>query len=589
MVVAELVTKLGFQVDPRELSRGINQAKYAVSEFKSFLGKLTLGIGFMEIAKHMVNTGRELETMNIQLTTMIGNSDKARAMFKDIRDYAIHSTFRIKDVMQGANMLLSAGVQTSKIMPVLKMLGDVAGADTERFKGLAFAYNHVAARGYMSGREWNMFAMRGFNPARELALMEAEAKGLIKRGQEIIEGSVADKFIRTKAEEMHASLKNRTFTQSMVDEAFRHATSEGGRFYNNQLNQMNTMTGKWTTFLDYLDIKLGEAAQKLFPLFKKLLDWIMDLPLEWLPEMFTKLGASLMELGHDLSVALGGKAGLLEAGKTVLGLLMTTGQILFWLTKSVLYVIGFVREHTSTFAVLATILSVLAGSTMIAKLGGLTKAFAGLFGFNSVARMFIVNLAAMRMSLVSLLEGNLRAGLNTFLSRTTIGMLGLQLAVMFTTDKLVRLVEVAKEAFSESDRLANMNLVAERSTIEGRIRIARAKLQKHEGPEFMAQGEMYSAQKDLAEFDRKHPTIAKMTMNQAISGGKSPSDELADSFAKSLKETTDSTNKILSEIAGNTKPRRGLGLPTDLLGLSETAFRSSFSVDLQRALIEAEG
>lgn len=583
MVVAELVTKLGFQVDPRELNRGINQAKSAVSEFKSFLGKLTLGIGFMEIAKHMVNTGRELETMNIQLTTMIGNSDKARAMFKDIRDYAIHSTFRIKDVMQGANMLLSAGVQTSKIMPVLKMLGDVAGADTERFKGLAFAYNHVAARGYMSGREWNMFAMRGFNPARELALMEAEAKGLIKRGQEIIEGSAADKFIRTKAEEMHASLKNRTFTQSMVDEAFRHATSEGGRFYNNQLNQMNTMTGKWTTFLDYLDIKLGEAAQKLFPLFKKLLDWVMDLPLEWLPEMFTKLGAALMELGHDLSTALGGKAGLLEAGKTVLGLLMTTAQILFALMKAALHIMGFVREHTSTFTVLFTVLSMMVGATMVSRVGMLTRALTGLFS-----------------------QGVAQGALA--LSRTAGLMFGLQIATGLAVDKIMELHRVMQEHWQVDAEVKYTTWVAERQTAQAQVKMAQrayqtAQRRVHDekfgnlaqyradmmsksgavGDELAAKERLEKATRELTALENN--PVAKPSGYDE----KKPQEDVADRISSEMKKVTDALLGPLQQIAGNTKPRRGLGLPTDLLGLSETAFRSSFSVDLQRALIEAEG
>jgi len=139
MVVAELLTRLGFEVDPRELNRGLAHAKSSLQGFKSFLGKLALGVGFYEIASHVAKTAAELETLNTQLHVMTGSTAKTQELFKGIVDYAKNTAFYVKDVTGSVAIMLQGMVNSSDVMPKIKKLGDIA-ANPNALNSLAYAY-----------------------------------------------------------------------------------------------------------------------------------------------------------------------------------------------------------------------------------------------------------------------------------------------------------------------------------------------------------------------------------------------------------------------------------------------------------------
>ena len=63
MVIEELYTKLGFQVDPQ----GIDKGKKLISGFKSWIGGLALGAGFVALAKTGLEAAMSMESLSAQL------------------------------------------------------------------------------------------------------------------------------------------------------------------------------------------------------------------------------------------------------------------------------------------------------------------------------------------------------------------------------------------------------------------------------------------------------------------------------------------------------------------------------------------
>jgi hypothetical protein len=293
MVVAELLTRLGFEVDPRELNRGLNQARSSLQGFKSFLGKLALGVGFYEIGSHVMKTARELETMSVQLQTFTGSSEKAKFLFKGITDYAKETSFYVKDIMQATTLLMAGGVGAHDAIPVMKKLGDIA-PDNARLGRLAMAYGRVNAKGFMSGIENMMFNRGGwFNPLMQLARKQAEEAGLMKKGEEVTKGSAAEKFITEAQARLSEMVKNKEFTLKMLDEAIEYSTSKGGMYYQHQAEQVKTFTGAFSNMLDVFQINAGLALQKLFPIFKELMKAVTAIPFDWLSDAFENLAEAL--------------------------------------------------------------------------------------------------------------------------------------------------------------------------------------------------------------------------------------------------------------------------------------------------------
>lgn len=313
MVVAELLTKLGFQVDPRELNRGITHAKSALTELKGFIAKLGIGYAAYKIGKSVLGTARELESLNVQLKTMVG-PDKATMLFKGIIDYAKTTAFYVKDVTGAVSTMVQGMVAVPDIMPKIAQLGDIA-MTSDQLKRLAYAYAQVNRQGYMTNYEARRFLQGGnFGVFQQFAMSEAVQQGRMKKGQDVEKGSDLDNQLRARQGELFAMAKKHQFTIGMLDQAISYATTQGGIFYRHQLEQVKTFEGAWSNMWDVLSINTGLAMQKLFPIMKQLMLYVTSIDLSWMSDAFTRLGASIQYVGYMI-----GKSGFLEAWEAFKG------------------------------------------------------------------------------------------------------------------------------------------------------------------------------------------------------------------------------------------------------------------------------
>lgn len=293
MIVAELVTKLGFSIDPRELDRGIHQAQRSLSKFKSFLVGLALGAVLYKVGRNFIMTARELETMNAQLLTMTGSSEKANMLFSGITNYAKQTAFYMKDALGATINLLQGQVGSGDVMTRVQWLGDVA-SNSAQLRRLAMAYGRSNQRGYMSGKELQRFQEGGgFNPLQQLALMQTEQAGLMRKGDEVLRGSNAERYMRARQDELMELMKKKKITIGMVDEALKYATTKGGIYFEHQKHQLQTFEGAYTNMLDNISINFGLAFMKLSPLAQKVMNAITATDFTKLPGIFEKIAHAI--------------------------------------------------------------------------------------------------------------------------------------------------------------------------------------------------------------------------------------------------------------------------------------------------------
>jgi tape measure domain-containing protein len=202
-----------------------------------FAGAMGLAFGAAGVIKGVVSLGAEFEQTQISFETMLGSADKANSLIKDIQATAAKTPFDSVTLSDQAKLLLNFGSSADKIIPTLTMLGDVAGGNKQRFEALSLAFAQSQAQGRLMGQDLMQMVNAGFNPLQVIAEKTGKSMGTLK-------------------DEMSKGL----IPFAMVEQAFKDASSEGGRFFNLMEKQSHTLAGRWSTLVDnvqLLGIKIG--------------------------------------------------------------------------------------------------------------------------------------------------------------------------------------------------------------------------------------------------------------------------------------------------------------------------------------------
>lgn len=197
--------------------------------------------------------GAEAEQTAVAFTTLVGSESKAKGMLSEIAKFAAESPFGKLDLTENAKTMLNFGVETGKVLPLLKQLGDISGGNKQALQSLSLVLGQVSAAGKLAGQDNLQFINAGFNPLQELAKMTGES---------------------------YAKLQDRMskgqITFENVVQAIQHATGEGGKFFSMMDKQSQTAAGKWSTILDNVQTSAVNMFNQVQSPIGDLLDLIND-------------------------------------------------------------------------------------------------------------------------------------------------------------------------------------------------------------------------------------------------------------------------------------------------------------------------
>ncbi|RTL47262.1 MAG: phage tail tape measure protein, partial [Sphingobacteriales bacterium] len=268
--------------EAKQLQRQINQmeGKGSGSSFFKKLGiaglAATVAFGAGSFIKSSAKAYMDFEKSNKSYEVLAGNKGIGQALGGELNELK-QNTILGPAVYDNAKMMMAFGVGAEKIIPNLKMLGEVSMGDADRFHRLTYAFSEVESAGRMTGRQLLQFANAGFNPLNEMARITGKSMGYWRE-----------------------QVKKGNFTAKDLETAFKSATSKGGQFYN-MLNAMNeTAGGKLQNLhgkIAALKIALGEnlrptmnslidTASKMVVAFKH----IVEVPIE------KKLGDQIIQI-----------------------------------------------------------------------------------------------------------------------------------------------------------------------------------------------------------------------------------------------------------------------------------------------------
>lgn len=538
MVIEELFTRLGFQVDPK----GIDKAKQALTGFKTFVGGLALGAGFTMLAKTGIEAAMTMEGLNAEFKVMTGSAERAAGVIREISDFAAKTPFDKLGLSRAAKTLMSFGLQSEKVVPTLKMLGDIAGADQNKLNGLALVFGQIQSTGRLMGQDLLQLINQGFNPLTEISkqtgMSVAELKKAMERG---------------------------AISADMVTLAFKSATSAGGLFYGNLEAQSQTLQGRISTLKDNFVTALQNMAEAFLPLLKSGVDVLIAF--DWTP-----IVAKVQAFGNALSS-------------------IPFDELLTWVRRLSILVVAFATRDLQVTLVNAFLKAAAIGSSAFQNM---TLSFTGfrniaVTGAKSIGLAMKTALGPIGMALLAIegfveaynwLENRTRKKATEEQKKYAKQFLDQSMRGGKTREQVVR--EQVEQQEARKARVKRLQEIASQGGAEGRKaaeELAGAQLGVDKNASFIhALQEVY---KDLTgiEFEVKSGVVKTPSMTSDTAELKKQFEEIE----KGLKESVAATKKQTKATEANTKAQEKF----DISALSRQAFDAAFNVKLKEFAIGA--
>lgn len=182
-------------------------AAFAIGRIKSFIGEI-------------INVRSEIQSLNVSFETLLGSKEKADQLMGQIRKYAANTPMQMNDLAQGAQTLLGFNIEAKKVMPIMQAIGDISMGNRDKFNSLTLAFAQMSATGKLMGQDLLQMINAGFNPLTVISQQTG-------------------KSISTLKDEMSAG----AISAKMVEDAFKAASDEGGKFHGMLDQQSKTLRG----------------------------------------------------------------------------------------------------------------------------------------------------------------------------------------------------------------------------------------------------------------------------------------------------------------------------------------------------------
>jgi len=182
---------------------------------------------FMEFLGTQKDSASEFEATRMAFDGLLGSAEIAGSVMNDIVKEAQSTPFEIPELAESGKMLAAFGVEADKIVPSIRMVGDVAAGLNVPIKDMAYLVGTIKTQGKAMTADLNQFANRGVPIWKELGKITG----------------LSGEALRKYAEEGNVSFE-------IIEKAFSNMTKEGGQFYGMMARQSKTLNGLTSTLGD---------------------------------------------------------------------------------------------------------------------------------------------------------------------------------------------------------------------------------------------------------------------------------------------------------------------------------------------------
>lgn len=186
----------------------------------------------------------EFELQRISLGALIQDAYKANTIFEQIKVQAVKSPYEVKDLVTYTKRLAAYGVEADDLMDTMNRLADISaglGADMNR---IILAYGQIQAAGVLKGTELRQLTELGIPMVDLLAQYYSTLRNEVVTTSDVFD-MISKKEIPFEA----------------VKDVLTDLTDEGGRFFDMQSKQAETLAGQWSNMKDTLSIMFDEIGR----------------------------------------------------------------------------------------------------------------------------------------------------------------------------------------------------------------------------------------------------------------------------------------------------------------------------------------
>ncbi|MDD3079091.1 MAG: tape measure protein [Paludibacter sp.] len=236
----------------------LKESNNKTNELASGIRKVVGAMALFQGVKAVVKLGADLEQSKISFDVLLGSAEKAKVMLDGINKFANATPYENKGLIDNAKMMLSFGTSAEKILPNLKMIGDIAMGDVNKMSSLTLAYSQMSSAGKLQGQDLLQMINAGFNPLNELVKITGKSMGTLRK-----------------------EMEGGKISAQMVEAAFQHATGQGGMFFGMMDKMSQTASGKFSTLVGTLRQTGAEIGLKLLPYANSLMNFLMPM-VDWI-------------------------------------------------------------------------------------------------------------------------------------------------------------------------------------------------------------------------------------------------------------------------------------------------------------------
>ena len=255
------------------------QSSTAISGLSTVMGAfgVTVGlIGLAALAKDIVNTNREMESLRAQLKALTGSAEEAQRTFEFITRFATDTPFEVNGLTKSFVMLQNFGIKpTEQVMSALTNQAAKLGGSQEILSGITLALGQAYSKGKLQAEDMNQLIERGVPVYKLLAevtgkntseLQDMSGKGEITRDiidQLIVKmGELASGSNAAAMETLNGKISNLADAWHQFEDALMNDKSEGfiKSIVSSITETLNILTRNMS---DTLDAQIAQAQARV--------------------------------------------------------------------------------------------------------------------------------------------------------------------------------------------------------------------------------------------------------------------------------------------------------------------------------------
>ena len=225
-------------------TRAFQAQSGVLTGLRQFMNSYLSILGAYRLVNNIKDITAQFELQRVSLRALTQDAEFADTLFNRIKATAIESPFSVKQMITYTKQLAAYRVENEKLYDTMNMLADMSaglGVDMNR---LILAYGQVKAASVLRGQELRQFTESGIPLVDLLAVKFSQL-----RNEVVSTGEVFDLISR------------RQVPFQMIADIFEEMTTEGGRFYNMQKKQAESLYGVYENLKDNIQIAMDEVGK----------------------------------------------------------------------------------------------------------------------------------------------------------------------------------------------------------------------------------------------------------------------------------------------------------------------------------------